>query len=119
MDCEICGLKSAVMRVKIDSVVMQVCHACESTGKPVFTEKTPEKYVAEFRKPNAEEVLVADYAKIISSARQKLNLKQEELATKLNEKLSVIHAAEQGKRCDIKLAKKLERFFRIKLVGLV
>lgn len=118
MDCEICGLKPAFTNVRIDGVIMNVCHDCESTGTAVDKPKQAARQIIVSR-PSAEEIVVQDYAKLIQQARQKTNLKQEELAVKLNEKVPVMQAAENGKRLDIKLAKKLEKFFGIKLTEIV
>ena len=120
MDCEICGAAPVVAKIKIDSAVLNVCHDCEHSGKPIprlIVQGKPHTQV--IRKPLAEEVLVVDYAKLIAHARRDANITQEELASKLNEKVPVIKAAESGKRLEIKLAKKLEKFFKLKLVEIV
>ncbi|MFH0869112.1 MAG: helix-turn-helix domain-containing protein, partial [archaeon] len=70
-------------------------------------------------KPGAEEIVVEDFGKLIAHARQKAGLKQDELALKINEKLPVVQAAESGRRLDIMLARKLAKFFGIKLVEVV
>jgi putative transcription factor len=63
------------------------------------------------------QLIVANYSKIIKSAREKTGLKQEELAKKIAEKESVIHKLESGiMKPDIPLARKLEKFLRITLV---
>jgi putative transcription factor len=117
VDCEICGQNEATSRAKIDGVILSVCADCSKTGKIVEEPKAQQRTVPLSSKPRAEELVVSDFAKIISQARQGLGLKQEEFANKINEKLSTIGALESGKRePDLKLAKKLERFFGIKLI---
>jgi len=117
VDCEICGQNEATLRVKIDGVILSVCADCSKTGKIIEEPKVQQRTASMGSKPIAEESVVSDFAKIISQARQSLGLKQEEFANKINEKLSTISAIESGKRePDLKLAKKLERFFGIKLI---
>ncbi|MEK6807692.1 MAG: helix-turn-helix domain-containing protein, partial [Nanoarchaeota archaeon] len=70
---------------------------------------------SEKRVPNSEELVVENFGKLISQARQKAGMKQEELASKMNEKIAVIHAAEQGKRLDLALARKFEKALGIRL----
>ena len=118
-ECEICGNRSANTRIRIDSSVLNVCKVCASTGTIIDIPKPTPSAVpvtAENIRPGAEEIVVEDFGKLIAKARQKTGLKQDEIALKLNEKLQVIHAAESGRRLEIKLAKKLEKFFGIKLI---
>ena len=63
------------------------------------------------------QVVVSNYGSLIKNAREKMGLKQEELAKKLNEKESIIQKIETANfKPGMKLAKKLERFFGIKLI---
>ena len=63
------------------------------------------------------EIIKDGYGLMIKKTRERLGLKQEELAQKIAEKESIIHKLESGKiRPSMKLAKKLERFLEIKLV---
>ena len=48
-------------------------------------------------------------------AREKKKLTQEELSKKLREKASIIKRIEEGWKPSLKLIKKLERFFKVKL----
>ena len=117
VDCEICGQSSATVKVKIDSTILSTCVECAKAGKIIEDYKAPAQKVPMVSRPLSEEFVVPEFATIISQARQKTGLKQEELATKMNERLSTISAVESGKRePDLKLAKKLERFLGIKLV---
>lgn len=119
-ECEICGESPANTKIRIDSSVLIVCSRCASTGTIIETQKPKQNAVpAASMSKGPEEVVVDDFGRLIAQARQKAGLKQDELALKLNEKLSVIQAAESGKRLEIKLAKKLEKFFGIKLVEVV
>ena len=59
--------------------------------------------------------MVKDFHKVIRKSREKKKLTQEELAKKLNEKLSIIKRLEDGWRPSNKLIDKLEKFFKIKI----
>ena len=115
-DCEICGRNSKVSKIRINGVLLNACGACSAMGKPIEEHLQRPKKIMPVQS-YAEELVVQNYAEIIRKARQKMNIKQEEAALKLKEKLSEYSAVEGGKRVpDLKLAKKLEKFFGIRLV---
>jgi putative transcription factor len=61
--------------------------------------------------------VVDDYAVLVRKNREKKELTQDQLGEKINEKGSVISRIESGHMApDIKIAKKLERFFSINLL---
>lgn len=121
MLCELCGREIKYGEsIKIEGAVITVCKSCAKMGVrvgKVSTENKPRKIV---RRDFPEEDIVIDYAERIRSAREKLNLKQEELARKINEKDSVIARIESGKMIpSMELAKKLEKFLKISLIEIV
>jgi len=98
--------------------LMHVCQDCSKFGK--IKNKTNVKIVVEDRKkPEIKEPVYSffpGYGSIVKSAREKLGLKQDELAKKLNERESVLHQIESGHFTPgIELAKKLERNLHIKI----
>ena len=114
-DCEICGNK-ATTKANVDGIVLDVCPNCVSLGEPVsLSIKKPKKRLNE-----PEELFLSirvDFSKVIKESREKMNLKIEELASKIKEKESVMSRVESGKlKPTIKLARKLERFFDINLI---
>ncbi len=132
MNCEICGKEivgKPYNRV-VEGVKMVLCEKCAFHGESYFQPITPSKpskpiEVKASTKPKAPTVnkeyleleVVSDYSMKIKSAREKIGLTQEELAKKLNEKLSVIQKIEGGKIIpDISLAKKIENLLKIKLL---
>lgn len=121
LNCEICGSTTTTVKASFDGTILNVCRACSSAGKII--EQPKQRLTVVDQRPiiyqRSNEDIVQDFGKIISKARQQIGLKQEELATKLNEKLSVIQAAEQGKRLDLGLARKLEKFLKIKLIEII
>lgn len=117
MDCELCGKKSDLVKARIDSVLLNVCSECAKSGKIIETPKPRVIVPAQQARIEPEEIVVPDFAQKIRQARQSKGLKQEELAKLLNERLSVVSAVESGRRTpDLKLAKKLEKFFGISLI---
>ncbi len=110
--------------VKIEGVEMNVCKQCTMYGQfirkvrqePKLKETKREISIA----PRKETIFVIDdkYGKKIKDAREKLGLKQEELAKKLNERESLIQKIEsQHKEPSIDMARKLEKHLKIKLIS--
>jgi len=134
-NCEVCGKEvDEIITAKIESSLMKVCRKCARLGKVVeqrvalgvssgrglmigrsaYAKKLPYE-----RHEEKEDVLILvdNYGRIIQKAREKLSLTQEKLAAMLNEKASVISRVESGHmRPSEKLARKLERMLKIKIV---
>ena len=119
-----CGKDEPLYKAMIESTELNVCRACAGHGKvlrqPVFQQKIKKKkkeeQIAAEEEKEIIEALVEGYPKKVKDARQRLGLKQEELAKKLNEKESIIQKIEVGSfKPSAKLAKKLERFLSIKI----
>lgn len=91
-----------------------MCEKCVGFGEEV---RPPQmrivKVIPKLEEP--EEVLKSNFYEIIKNSRNKMNLKQEELARKINEKPSVIKRIEEGWEPSTTLINKLEKFFNIKL----
>jgi putative transcription factor len=136
MQCEMCGseIDSEALRAEVEGSVINVCKKCSRYGKIVGrismasplgrkeVEKRKDGKTAAAPTPVDQVgetvlVLVADYANKIKSGRERLGLKQEELAKKLNEKDSLLSKIETGTvEPSVKLARKLEHFFDVKLI---
>ncbi len=117
-ECEICGSAKAAVKASFDGVVLNVCEDCSSAGKIIEQPKPvlARQPVLQYAAPESGETINQDFGKMISKARQQLGLKQDELALQVKEKLPVIQAAEQGKRLDLNLAKKLEKLLKVTLI---
>ncbi len=117
-NCDLCGIENALFRMKIEGSSINSCEKCSRFGKIIG--KLNESEVKIKRKSVAEEKtesVIDGYDKIIRREREKKNLKQSELAKELNEKESVIQKIENKQMMpSLKLAKKMEKFFGIKLV---
>jgi putative transcription factor len=124
--CEMCGAPGPLFRTDIEGSILSVCKDCAKYGKVISAVKEPVKVrpkkeaarpVVVEKKAELIQVIVEDYAARIKQAREKMGLKQEELAKALAEKEAIIHKLESGKfEPPITLARKLENKLRIKLV---
>jgi putative transcription factor len=125
-----CGSRGILYKTDIEGTQLNVCKECAKYGKVVkktFDPNITKKELKDKKKgyinveKNEEkeiiEIIVEDYSKLIKDKREKLGLKQNELALKISEKESLIQNIERGNITpSIELAKKLERFLKIKLV---
>lgn len=127
MQCEMCGADTELFKVDVEGAVMEVCSKCSRFGKVIEKIRPPApapskqqlKMVETRKKIETETIFMisSDYSSLIKAGREKLGLKQEELAKKLNEKEGLIHKLETGEMIpSIPLARKLEKFFNIKIV---
>lgn len=123
MQCDMCGTKKASSVALVEGTELNVCDECAKFGKRIKAISTPRpmvKYVARPQKPLPAEpiiMIVPDYGKLIKDAREKMGMKQSEVALKISEKESLLHGIESSRHePSIDVAKKLERFFKIKLI---
>ncbi len=122
MQCEMCGKEARLFKTRIEGTVLNVCRSCSAYGEvisEVKREVLPKRKIKP-KKPEPEVIFIVDenYPQIIKERREKLGLKQEELARKISEKESVINKLESGSMIpNLKLAKKLERFLKVKLIS--
>ncbi|MFH0979086.1 MAG: multiprotein bridging factor aMBF1 [Candidatus Woesearchaeota archaeon] len=121
MQCELCGKEEALLRTSVEGIELMVCEKCSKYGK--LLPNKPASLVVPSKKPErqreepAQEIVVGNYAVLVKQAREALGLKQEEFANKISEKTSLIHNIESGRyQPPIELARKIERFLKIKLV---
>ena len=119
MTCEMCGSETKTVTALVEGAELRVCQKCSSFGKIV----TKPKYVRRIPvKPKQKEkeiiqVIVPEYSSLIREKREKMGLKQTEIAKFLSEKESIIHKMESGTYMpSIELAKKLEKQLGIKLI---
>lgn len=120
MNCDMCGNEAELFRASIEGAFINACSKCAKFGKiigKVSQEHLVQKKAADV--PERKDILVItpNFSKLIKQGREKLNLKQEELAKSISEKVSLIHKLETGAVAPrILLAKKLESFLKIKLI---
>ena len=125
MQCDLCGTKTEnLFRAIVEGTELNVCKDCAKYGKviekkPVKVVKEKKEYIKKPVEPEKEviKVIVPDFAQRIKKKREFLGLKQKEFAKKISEKESLIHNIETDSfKPSINLARKLERFLRIKLI---
>ncbi|MFX0031204.1 MAG: multiprotein bridging factor aMBF1 [Candidatus Hodarchaeota archaeon] len=127
-ECPICGsiIWGKGINVLIEGAKIVVCQVCAKHGKKIITpEKSTTKQTKssqtrrDFKKSEFEDnfEIVDDFNHKIRKVRQALKLNQDQFAQKLNEKPSLIRRIEAGKvQPTIKLAKKIENVYNIKLL---
>ncbi|MDT7862017.1 MAG: multiprotein bridging factor aMBF1 [Saccharolobus sp.] len=126
--CELCGspINGKGITVSYEGSIITVCNSCynkikknasivnenkkkQETGKKIMKHQP--------KMENMELEIVADYYKIIKSAREKLGLSQQELAQKLKVSENIIKRFESGKlKPTLAQAKQLEKILNVKLI---
>ena len=127
MECEICGkpIRGRGFKVIVEGSEMTVCEHCRDYGveKPKVPQKKPLVPVSKpIRKPKVSttidlgDELVENFHVIIRREREKRGWSQEELAKKIQEKVSLIRKIENAEITpEPEVIEKLERIFDIKL----
>jgi putative transcription factor len=116
--CELCGNSGNLIKAIIEGSLLNVCENCAKFGKAIIIKQAqlPSKQIKQ-KTTELINVINQDYPRLIKEAREKLGLKQEDLAKKINEKLSIIHKLEIGQlQPTILLAKRLEKTLNIHLI---
>ena len=114
MECELCGRNTNLVKAEIEGTMLSVCNSCSQLGRrlEVTTELKEKKHLK-----LDESTINPDFAKKIKESRSRHGLSVEQLASKINEKASVVDRVEKGMRPTDALARKLEKRLRIKLLG--
>jgi|TARA_B100002003_G_C14002291_1_gene483818 putative transcription factor len=121
--CDMCGKEKNLIVADIEGTELNVCNDCAKFGKiirkiePIRTQKEVKRNQQKEDEEEIIERIIENFGKIIKEGREKLNLKQDEFANKINEKASIIHSLEsEHHEPNIKLANKIEKFLKIKLI---
>ena len=130
MECEICGseIHGGSFKVTIDGSELDVCGKCSQLGTatnkrtPVSRKVAPVARSMPTRRPIKRKLeamsdeLVEDYESIIRDARRDHSWSQDQLASKIKEKASLLKKIERGEITpEDSIIKKLERTLNIKL----
>lgn len=123
MQCELCGKnEEKLIDAIVEGTMISICKNCSKFGhvvpvkKPIIRTEIPTKKII-IEEQRVFELVDKDIAIKIKQERERLNLKQEELAQKLAEKTSTIQNIESGHlKPSLELTKKLENFFNIILI---
>ncbi|MFH1850385.1 MAG: multiprotein bridging factor aMBF1 [archaeon] len=121
MQCDICGSEGPQKRAMIEGTELNVCSRCAAYGKVVGPVRVPKKSeparVRTLPEKEMIQIITEGYPALVKAARERLGMKQIELALKISVKESVIHKIESGHfEPPLELARKLERFLKIQLV---
>ncbi|MBR9676825.1 TIGR00270 family protein [Candidatus Woesearchaeota archaeon] len=117
-----CGKIDKLYKTIVEGAELEVCTNCSKHGKVLGTKEELKKRLEPLKKTvrkQSQTILLVkpEYASIIRNTRERLGLKQEQLAKKLAEKLSVIQKLENGQLSpSIALSQKLERILNLKLI---
>lgn len=118
-NCELCGNKQSRYNAEIEGTIMSVCEDCSRFGK-VKNKSHVQVIVQDYKKPEKKETVfrfIPGYGMRVKNSREKLGLKQEEMAKRLNERESTLHQIEsEHLKPSIELARKLEKAFHIKIL---
>ena len=129
MQCEICGrlILGQPKKTIVEGAKLTVCEECSLHGKESWEDPKPRAlaYPKSVSKPfrssktgslDDDQVLIPDFSLTIKREREKKGWSQGELASKINEKVSLVSKIETGKLIsNIVVTKKLEHLFEIKL----
>jgi len=127
MICELCGRDSnSCKRVRIEGSIVVACDSCTKLGEvvgPAVVRKPAVRKIVSKPAPRDFKVeveydLIEDYSKKIKAAREKMNLKQEDLGKLVSEPASFIHHIEQGRaEPTVDVARKLQGKLGVKLLA--
>ncbi|MFZ3077361.1 MAG: multiprotein-bridging factor 1 family protein [Candidatus Aenigmatarchaeota archaeon] len=114
MQCEICG-SAADRKAEIEGAVLNVCGSCSAFGKQLVRERP--KFLNPLKLPEETQLaLIKNFQEIIRTARMKKQLSQEQLASEIKEKMSLVKRMEEGWSPPLQIARKIERFLGIILL---
>ncbi len=132
MECDMCGKKGKLFVTLLEGTQMKLCQECTKFGKtlravqgPLFKSSKESSSSSSISSRTSSsvsqdekiEVLAEDYAELIKHKREKLGLRQEDLAKKLAERLSLIQKIESGHfEPSLVLARKLEKCLGLVLI---
>lgn len=118
MNCELCGKPDSNMQAIVEGSLVTVCKQCSKFGEVIQIKKQVERPIKKrtIRIQEEFETIKPNYAEIIKQARETTELTQKEVSKLISEKESIYQKIEAGQfKPSLITAKKLERFFKIKL----
>lgn len=134
--CEMCGYNGELKRAVVEGTLLMLCDKCIKFGEVVELRRPLSDEVVSGRMKtmntsrfasmrsagvyvgdSGEELVVKNYSELVKKARERMIKTQEEVAKDIAEKVSVIQGVENGRlEPSLKLAKKLEQYFKIDLI---
>ncbi|MEM2530687.1 MAG: multiprotein bridging factor aMBF1 [Candidatus Bathyarchaeia archaeon] len=127
--CEICGKEifERPKRIIVERAELTVCQNCSKLGEPAaevrrnatreIRPRAAARNVAKIPKEFLESEVCEDFAERVRRGRIAAAMSQEDLAKRINEKVSVIQRVESGKMVpSVRLCRALEHALKIKLL---
>lgn len=134
--CEMCGYNGELKRAVVEGSLLMLCDKCVKFGEVIELKSPPSEDIVSSRMKklntsryasmrsagvyvheSEEELVVKDYFELVKRAREKMAKTQEEVAKEIAEKVSIVQGIESGRlEPSLKLAKKLEQYFKIDLM---
>jgi len=114
-----CGKETQLFKTEVEGTILNVCSDCAKFGNILNPVKEKAEIKQKKQEPEKEiiEIVVSDYADKIKNKREKLKMKQGDMAKKIGIKESVLHHIESKKlKPGIELSKKIEKFLKIRLI---
>lgn len=119
-----CGQDTQLYKSDVEGTILNVCKKCSNFGKVISVVKKEikeeKKKVITREKESEDEIIltiVGGYGEIIKNKREKLGIKQEDFAKKINEKASLMHKIETNHfEPNISLARKIEKVLHVSLI---
>jgi putative transcription factor len=125
--CEMCGYVGQTFRAIVEGSMLDACSRCVGYGQAIEIKNPPKQQVEQrlkFRTRRSygpvsqeSELIVSNFHDLIKRARSKTGKNQEEVSKDLAIRASVLQKIENGSmEPPLKLARKLEQYFKVKLV---
>ena len=115
--CEMCGRKAELVSAEVEGVTLTVCSSCAGYGTVQKKNSSVRSFTRVIQKEDPPFHLLPEYASLLRSVREKKEMTQEEFATFIQEKVSIVAKWETGDfRPRLDIARKLERMLGIRLV---
>jgi putative transcription factor len=113
--CELCGKEvEKLYKVEIEGAIMFVCKTCAEAGNIIEEEKQEEVIMPS--KPEEEERIRVDYAKVISDALANSSISIEDLSRRIGISKDELQKIVNGKIIpEDRIARKLEKILKISL----
>jgi len=116
MQCEMCGEEKNLVPTIVEGTELNVCVACAKHGK-VLKRPVLRQQIKRTERETIVQRILPGYGGMIQQARDRLGLRQKDLAKRMGERESVIQSIESGKHePSIRLARKFEKSLKISLI---
>ena len=116
--CEVCGKEAALFLSLLEGSELQLCDLCSPQGARKHQSQN-KKFIPKrnFNRPEDTRSIVRNFSQIIQKARNKKLMSQEDFATLVSERVTVIQKWEAGSlKPRLSTAKQLEKKLNISII---